>query len=261
MPELPELTIFADNLTKAVVGKEIVMAKYEGNKKLNVPVEEFSSALLSARFEKVQRAGKQISFQVSNGHKMYVHLMLNGGFVLTQADKVERLDSLILAIAFKDGSAMAVTDPKRWAVVALDPKAGKEVPDGLQVTADYLKAAFQKQPKVLAKGFLIDQDKIGGIGNAYSDEILWRARIHPKSPVGKLPPEAIDALVEAIPAVLNEAIGEIRKKRPDAVSGEIRDFLKVHGAGRKVSPTGAKVVKEQIQSKTTYYTDEQVLYQ
>jgi formamidopyrimidine-DNA glycosylase len=144
--------------------------------------------------------------------------------------------------------------------VSLNPTLKSGIPDGMAVTVDYLEAAFAKRPKALAKAFLIDQERIGGIGNAYSDEILWRAKISPKSLVGKLPPEAIKALAEAIPAVLNEAIAEIRKRRPNAVSGEVRDFLKVHGPGLKVSPTGGRIIKEQVQSKITYYTDEQKLY-
>jgi formamidopyrimidine-DNA glycosylase len=54
---------------------------------------------------------------------------------------------------------------------------------------------------------------------------------------------------------------EIRKRRPDTVAGEIREFLKVHVPGKKLSPTGGRIVKEQVGGKTTYYTDEQVLYQ
>jgi formamidopyrimidine-DNA glycosylase len=261
MPELPELTVFADNLRKGVTGKKIVTAAYHGQKKLNVSPEELSRALVSAEITKVDRAGKQICFEVSNGNTFCIHLMLNGGFVLTKAQEVERLPSLVFSMTFADGSAMAVTDPKAWATVALNQRPDEKGVDGLSVTAEYLQAAFKKQPRKLAKAVLIDQAVIGGIGNAYSDEILWRAKVSPKSVVGKIPVEAIEALAEAIPAVLNEAIAEIRKRRPDTVSGEIREFLKVHGPGKKTSPTGAKVIKEQVQSKTTYYTDEQKLYE
>jgi formamidopyrimidine-DNA glycosylase len=167
---------------------------------------------------------------------------------------------VFLSVSFADGSALVLTDPRGMATVALNPKRGQEPPDGLKVTADYLRAACRRQPHKLIKALLIDQEMIGGIGNAYSDEILWRARISPKSAAGKLPPDAIDALIEAIPAVLNEAIDEIRKRRPDAVAGEVREFLKVHGPDLRTSPNGAKIIKEQVQSKVIYYTEEQKLY-
>ncbi|HJV33718.1 Fpg/Nei family DNA glycosylase [Geomonas sp.] len=260
MPELPELTVFADNLSKAVVGKEIVKVDYRGKKSVKVPTEELTRSMVAARIDKVQRVGKQLLVRLSNDATLFIHLMLKGGFVLTKTEELQQLDAVILAVSFADGSALALTDPRGMATVALNPKRGEQPRDGLKVTADYLQAACQRQPNKMIKALLVDQEVIGGIGNAYSDEILWRARISPKSLAGKLPPEAIDALVEAIPAVLNEAVEEIRRRRPDAVSGEVRDFLKVHGPDLKSSPNGARIIKEQIQSKVTYYTEEQKLY-
>jgi formamidopyrimidine-DNA glycosylase len=261
MPELPELTVFAENLTKKITDKQIVRARYHREKRLNVAHDEFCKAVESAKIERVERVAKEICFYLDNGRFFSVHLMLNGGFLISTAKEVDKVANLILSISFEDGIALAVTDPKGLVTVGLDKKPSSEVPDGLKVTEEYLSAMFKKQPKVLVKPFLIDQARIGGIGNAYSDEILWLARISPKSQVGKLPPEAVQALVRAIPEVLNGAIAEIRKRRPDALSGEIRDFLKVHGPALKASPTGARIIKEQIQTKKTYYTEEQVLYQ
>lgn len=260
MPELPDLTIFAGNLSKAVVGKKIVRASYHAKKRLNVSPEELSNSLISSQITKVERVGKEVCFTTSNGDSMYVHLMLSGGFLLTTDKEVEQVDYPVLTISFADRSALAVNDPKGWATVTLNPKAEAKAPDALTVTADYLKSKFRKKPKMLVKSFLLDQQLIGGIGNAYSDEILWRARISPKSEVGKLPDEAVNSLVESIPLVLNEAIDYLRKHHPDILSGEFREFLKVHNPSVKKSPTGSSIIKEQILSKKTYYTEEQELY-
>lgn len=260
MPELPDLTIYAENLRKAVTDKKIVRANYYRKKGLNVSPEELSDSLTSSKITKVERAGKEIRFTVSDGTVVFIHLMLTGGFVLTTEKEVEKLENLVLAICFADGSALAVTDPKGWVKVTLNPKADDRAPDALDVTADLLQTKFQKQPRMLIKAFLLDQDLIGGIGNAYSDEILWRARISPKSAVGKLPPETIGLLVDSIRAVLKEAIEYLRKKHPGMVSGEYREFLKVHGPSLRLSPTGKPIIKEKILSKTTYYTEEQILY-
>jgi formamidopyrimidine-DNA glycosylase len=259
MPELPDLTVFAENLAKAVVGKKVVRAQYHLARPSGISSEGLADALVSGTIANVERVGKQVRFTTDKGHSLFVHLMLNGGFVLTTDKGLEKLDNPVLTIAFSDGSALAVTDPKEWAKVSLNPES-EEVPDALSVTADYLKSKFQKKAKTLIKPFLLDQKLIGGIGNAYSDEILWSARISPKSEVGKLPPEAVDALLEAIPAVLNEATDYLRKHHPGIVAGEFREFLKVHQPSLKQSPTGAHIIKEQIASKKTYYTDEQKLY-
>jgi formamidopyrimidine-DNA glycosylase len=261
MPELPELTVFAENLSKAVVGKTIASALCPNSKRLNVPAEEFAGAVESAKVDRVERVGKEICLHLSRGAFLWIHLMLKGGFVRSRKEEVGKLDDLVLALLFSDGSALAVTDPRGMARIALKESAAAKAPDALDLSTEFLQEEFRKKPKALVKAFLIDQERIGGIGNAYSDEILWLARISPKSVVGKLPPEAVEALARAIPAVLDEAMREIRKRRPDTVAGEIREFLKVHVPGKKLSPTGGRIVKEQVGGKTTYYTDEQVLYQ
>ena len=144
--------------------------------------------------------------------------------------------------------------------MTLNPKDEKEAPDALDVDIEFLKTLFGKKPKAMLKSLLLDQNLIGGIGNAYADEILWMARISPKSIAGKLPPEAVCALADAIPAVLLNAIQQLKRRHPDMIAGEFREFLKVHNPALKVSESGARIIKENVQSKRTYYTDEQKLY-
>ncbi|GFO54175.1 formamidopyrimidine-DNA glycosylase [Geomonas sp. Red276] len=259
MPELPDLTVFAENLAKVVTGKVVAAAEFRG-KRLNVAPEELSLSLVSRRVAAVERAGKEISFRMDNGTALFVHLMLKGGFQFSDDEHVLQLPSLILALSFKDATALAVTDPKRLATVNLNPRVDERVPDGLAVTREYLQTVFRQRPRVPVKTLMIDQKIIKGIGNAYSDEILWKARISPRSLAGKVPPEGVDALVEAIPVVLRHAIDELKRRTPDAISGEMRDFLDVHLSGRRLSPTGHPIIKEEINSKITYYTDEQRLY-
>ncbi|MBJ6751884.1 DNA-formamidopyrimidine glycosylase family protein [Geomonas anaerohicana] len=261
MPELPDLTIYAENLAKALTGKKVSAVAYHQRGKLNVAEAELAQAVTGTAVAGVERAGKQVAFRFGNGNVLRVHLMLTGGFVLTDSGQLSRLRYPVLTVTFSDGSVLAVTDEKGWASVALNPGDEKNAPDALAVTAEQLEQLCRKKPKTLIKPLLLDQALIGGIGNAYADEILWTARISPKSPAGKLPAEAIGALAAAIPQVLKDAIAELRKRHPDMVSGEYREFLKVHRPELKASPTGAKIIKENVQSKRTYYTDEQQLYQ
>ncbi|WP_224985025.1 Fpg/Nei family DNA glycosylase [Geomonas agri] len=261
MPELPDLTVYAENLAKALTGKKVNQVAYHRRGKLNVAEVELSKAVTGAEVTGVERAGKQVAFRLGNGNLLRVHLMLTGGFALTDSTQLDRLRYPVLTVAFDDGSLLAVTDEKGWASVTLSPGDERDAPDALAVTAEQLEQLCRKKPRTLIKPLLLDQSLIGGIGNAYADEILWTARISPKSPAGKLPPEAIRALADAIPQVLEDAIAELRKRHPDMVSGEYREFLKVHRPELKTSPTGARIIKENVQSKRTYYTDEQQLYQ
>jgi formamidopyrimidine-DNA glycosylase len=110
------------------------------------------------------------------------------------------------------------------------------------------------------KAFLIDQSILRGIGNAYVDEILWQARISPKSIVGRIPDHIIDDLVASIRSVLIDAIANIKREKPKTISDEVRGFLRVHNLNRSESPTGHRIMTEQVASRITYFTDEQVLY-
>lgn len=112
----------------------------------------------------------------------------------------------------------------------------------------------------MAKAFLIDQSIVRGIGNAYADEILWQAKISPKSAVGKIPDYVIEELLASIKSVLTEAVEEIKKISPKIISGEVPGFLRIHHPDRSESPTGHRIIKQQVASKTTYFTAEQVLY-
>lgn len=260
MPELPDLTVYAENLRKGLVGKRIEKGEYHGRGRLNVAAGELAAAVAGAEVTAVERAGKQVTFRLGNGNTLKVHLMLTGGFDLTSSSAVKEVRYPVLTLLFADSTALAVADEKGWASVTLNPAAEKEAPDALEITEEELQRLCARKPRTMIKALLLDQALIGGIGNAYADEILWAARISPKSPAGKLPPEAVRALAEAIPAVLNDAVAELRRRHPDMVSGEYREFLKVHRPELKTSPTGARIIKENVQSKRTYYTEEQLLY-
>lgn len=261
MPELPDLTVHAENLARKVVGKKIDHVLYHNRGRMNVTSQELARALTGAEIRDVRRTGKQVSFCVANEVELRVHLMLTGGFFMTGVADLERLDSPVVSVCFADGSALSVADPKGWATMTLNPKDEKEAPDALDVDIEYLQGVFRKKPKAMIKSLLLDQNLIGGIGNAYADEILWTARISPKSTAGKLPSEAVSALADAIPAVLLNAIEQLRRRHPDMIAGEFREFLQVHNPSLKVSESGARIIRENVQSKRTYYTDEQKLYQ
>lgn len=260
MPELPDLTVFAENLAKKLVHKKVDRVLFHDFGRLNVTSEELARSLAGAEIADIRRTGKQVSFLTGKGEELRVHLMLTGGFVIGAAADLERLDSPVLSICFTDGLALSVTDPKGWATVTLNPKEEKEAPDALEVDVAYLQKIFQKKAKAMVKPLLLDQNLIGGIGNAYADEILWLARISPKSVASKLTPEAVSALADAIPAVLLDAIRQLRRRHPDMIAGEFREFLKVHNPALKATETGARIIKENVQSKRTYFTEEQVLY-
>ncbi len=136
-----------------------------------------------------------------------------------------------------------------------------EVPDAMakEMSSAYLKAVLSKKRSSI-KQVLLDQKLIRGIGNAYADEILWAAKISPFSISKAIPEQSVNALHKAINEVLRSAIKQIKKQHPDQLSGEVRDFLKIHNPQAQKSPSGAKIMVDKKSSRKTYYTDEQQLF-
>ena len=258
MPELPDLTIFAESLQKLVLDKTIDEVKYDKKQQLNVAPDILGSALKDQKFIDVRRAGKELLFTLGSGDNVLIHLMLSGGFKFCQ--KKEDVPFAILTVTFKDGQVLAAYDPKGWMKIAVNPDLAKYAVDALEVSSDYLEETFEKKHNMMLKPFLLDQQLIAGIGNAYADEILWQAKISPKSVVGKIPKDVIADLTSSIHSVLSNAIDHLRQYHPGIISGEIRDFLAVHNPKATVSPSGSPVIIEQVASKKTYYTAEQLLY-
>jgi formamidopyrimidine-DNA glycosylase len=258
MPELPDLTVFAENLNARLKGKTICSVECHEAKRLNTSPEQLRDSLSGASIASVQRAGKEIAFVFSNQATLFVHLMLEGEFsIITDPRSVK---SAILTLGLGNES-LVVSDshPKAHVTLKLNPTPSS-VPDALDVESTYFRSKISKKPKMRVKAFLVDQEILRGIGNAYADEILWQARIAPKSAVGKLPARVIDELLVSIKSVLTDAIEEIKKRNPNTISEEVRDFLRVHNPKRSKSPTGYPIMTERVAQRITYFTKEQVLY-
>ncbi len=257
MPELPELTVFAANLQKRLAGKIVARAEYHRAKRLNVTPDALNDALAGHAVERVERDGKEMGFHFSGGHSILIHLMLKGLFHLI-SDPTQ-VKHPVLTLHFTDGEALVAGDQMGWMTVNLDPEPSN-VPDALNITTEYLNSQIARQPLTPAKGLLIDQDVLRGIGNAYADEILYAAKISPKTAVGRIPADIVPVLVDSTKSVLTNAVQEIFTRHPDALGGEFREFLKVHNPKAKHTETGFPILSEEVAGKKSYYTDEQTLY-
>lgn len=257
MPELPDLIVFAENLRASLKGKNVQSVDYHNGNRLNVSPMEFRNALCNTSIVSVQQSGKEIEFLFSNKMTLFVHLMLTGRFSMVKDSDSVRFK--VLTMVFDDGTSLVVNVPKKLVTVKLNP-IPSTVPDALEVNGTYLRRKISERPRTLAKAFLIDQAIIRGIGNAYADEILWQARISPKSAVGKIPDHVIEELLASISSVLTWAVQEIKRESPQIISGEVRNFLHVHQPKRSESPTGHRIIKAKVASRPTYFTAEQVLY-
>lgn len=259
MPELPDLNVFAKNLDKEFAGQKVKEIDVKNKSKLKTSVSEVKKEIEGSKLKKVYREGKELHYEFSNGNILGMHLMLHGGLAILDDQNDKK--NTIIEIHFEKDKILVLTDYQGAANITLNPEV-KDSPDALsdEVNYDFLKEKLSKK-KTTIKAFLLDQKNIRGIGNAYADEILWEAKIHPESKCNKIPGDRIKALAKDIKSVLKDAEKQILKINPYIISGEERSFLKIHNSKKKESSTGAKIHNKVVNSRITYYTEEQELFE
>ncbi|MFO7446648.1 MAG: DNA-formamidopyrimidine glycosylase family protein [Ignavibacteriaceae bacterium] len=260
MPELPDLQVFRNNLEKKFGGKKLKKIDVYYSQKINVTESVLKKHLEGKKLKGITRNGKELFFNFDKDQVLAFHLMLNGEFHFFMEASLYK--NKIIELLFEDKSGLLLTDRNRYANARLNPEM-PDVPDAQSKEFDlhYLEAGFKKFKNKRIKDLLIEQSFVRGIGNAYVDEILWDSGIHPASKAGKIPAKKTKELYDSINKVLTDAVKQIIKRDPDIISGEIREFLKVHNSKLKHTPTGGTIRKEDIGSRITYFTDEQVLYE
>jgi len=258
MPELPDLEVFAANLEKRFKNKTLEKLEVTVSKKLNVSEKQLKAALEGHQLQAVSREGKTLQLHFGTGQVLGLHLMLHGELKLLDAGEPPKFQ--IITLYFKGGDGLALTDFQRQATPTLNPEP-VEVPDALskEMSLDYLKAILAKKGTSV-KNVLMDQHLIRGIGNSYADEILWEARLSPFSVAKAIPERKVKVLHKAIYDVLHTEIMLLSNVLKDGFTGEVREFLKIHNAGNKNSPTGEPILVEKKAGRKTYYTQEQELY-
>jgi formamidopyrimidine-DNA glycosylase len=258
MPELPDLVHVEAGLRAALAGKRIAGARTGDPTVLRVMVTEpFPAALVGRRLASVDRRGHFIRFGLEGDLVIVVNAMLVGRYKLLPAggadgDRVKKDPrSLGLALVFEDAPELQYLDEKRMGKVYVAAAADEsKIPAYGQLGLDLMSPAFTREAfgKVAARrrdqvrAFLMDKRALASIGNAYADEILFAAGIHPKTFCNKLDGAALDALYGAIGQVLRDAIEEIRR-RDEPIEIKVRDFLKVRGRDGKPCPVCGTTIR------------------
>jgi len=256
MAELPDLTVFAQILTRKYKDKVLDRIEVTVTKKLNVPVAELSAALLGRKLTAVTREGKTLQLHFAGEQVLGLHLMLRGELVELKNDEVPRFQ--ILAFHFKNGGGFALVDLQKQATPTLQPPAAKS-PDALEIKKDDFIALLTKKRGVV-KTILMDPKVMRGIGNSYADEILYHAGVSPFSVANAIPQRQAEKIFASIGTVLNKAIKDIAEENGDELVGELRDFMEIHNPVLKQTAKGEKIKTDKIGGRTSYYTDSQELY-
>lgn len=260
MPELPEVEVARRTLTRCVKGKTIDKVLVGRRQSIRTPREDdvtFARELRHRTIESLERRAKILLFLMDEGVAMAFHFKLG-------AD-VRCLDHLIeetagVAWNFSDGTSLefsnlALSEFHLWRTEDLDElpvlKSGID-PMAHTFNVERLRDALS--PKKQVKAALTDQNVIGGIGNTYSDEILWNARISPFRKVSELSDEEICELTRQIRETLQEAIkngGET--EFTDASGRHGRYQTRIHGHEGDRCPRDGNPVQAVKHGRTTFW--------
>jgi formamidopyrimidine-DNA glycosylase len=256
MPEIPDLEAIRGFLEPRLSG--LAIERVEVRYPWLVRSTEKLDSLEGHTLGPVRRVGKFMLFAVDDGRELVVNPMLTGRFHWAEAKERKRPGTCVL-FAFGDGHELRYSDQRRmgrWYLlpadrVALDvPQWAELGPDAMAITEDEFLAGLKKH-RGQAKNVLTNQQFMAGIGNAYSDEILWEARVHPHRRVATLDEAQRRDLYRAMRATFDWAMPILREEVAERLyqsNEEWRDHLRVHRKGEQPCPRCGSTIKSQVQS-------------
>jgi formamidopyrimidine-DNA glycosylase len=282
MPELPEVETLKLGLQKYLVGHKIedievrVPKIFQGNPK-NV---------IDARVIDIKRIGKGLIIELDNGYVLTIHLKMTGQLVFQDKNTVgstlskkvggETLPSKYSHVIFSldKGAKLYYNDLRRFGWIKVvkkdelkdvtffkemgpEPKVGEDLA-GKELTFDYFKNTIQKG-NLPVKLILMDQKKIGGIGNIYANDALFLAGIDPRRKGKSLSDKEAQKLFKAIHAVIKKSLNYGGSSDENFVNilgqeGNYQNHTLVYGKkGEKCSICGSTIEKIFLGGRGTYF--------
>lgn len=242
MPELPEVQTIVDDLNKKVKGRRITDVWFDWPKMLKDPLDQQRNKIAHkhvAVFEKtikgkkilgVRRRAKNLLFSLSDNLMMLIHLKMTGHLLVgrwkIQGKKVLPLEPkevvedpynqyIHLIFYLDNGKMLGFSDLRKFGKVILGTKGqienlpelkklGPEPLDPSLTINEFMSLISSEKRRI--KQVLMDQEVIAGIGNIYSDDILWKAKIHPFKPANKLSIKELKEVWSAMREVLQKGL-------------------------------------------------------
>jgi len=281
VPELPDLAILADVFTAALQGRAVTAIRVVDPLVVRATPDQVAD-LAGEVVQGVGRRGKHLVFRLE-GHDIWAAPMLSGRFGLALPGAARPKAAAVvsfgpgrapreLAVPWVAGAPwlpdagaeleLRYLDPTRMGKIYLAPAGdpsgvpgiaglGPEADDPA-LTLEAWQARIRRHPGEL-KALLRNQSFVAGIGNAYSDEILWEARLSPFRRRSTLAAEETATLFAAMRSTLAAAVELLRERVPPTFERQVRDHLRVHLRGGQPCPRcGATISQVGGREATSY---------
>ena len=271
MPELPEVETIRRGIEREVVGKRIKTVQVTGTRSVRRQTKkQFASRLEGAKVNGVDRRGKYLVLKLDTGDLLVVHLRMSGQLLRAQPkDPVDKHTHV--TFTFTQGGQLRFVDPRTFGelfVTSPDqlttefPELGELGMDPVDEPIPWVKFRAQLLARTTKlKPLLMDQSFVAGLGNIYSDEILWEAGLrHDRTPQS-LSTMEIRRLYRAIVEVLHEAVKHRGSTLSDQqyvdLHGRPGDYQTLHQVydreGEACRRCRSLIVREKLGQRSTFY--------
>jgi formamidopyrimidine-DNA glycosylase len=259
MPELPDVTVYLENLERLLKGHRLERVHLFNPFLLRTAVPPISTAE-GKRVVQLLRMGKRIVISLESDLHLVLHLMIAGRLHWPGKNKGKKGGNTLALFEFENGT-LSLTEAGTKRRASLHLVQGEAAlramdPGGIEVLGSDLKAFRERlaSENHTLKRSLTDPRLFAGIGNAYSDEILHRAKLSPVALTGTLSDEEVARLYTATRSVLEEWTQKLRSEGfPEKVTA-FREGMAVHGRYGKPCPVcGAPVQRIVYAENETNY--------
>ncbi|MGH9187415.1 MAG: bifunctional DNA-formamidopyrimidine glycosylase/DNA-(apurinic or apyrimidinic site) lyase [Acidimicrobiales bacterium] len=234
MPELPEVETIRRELDREVSGKRIKSVEVHGLRSIrrNTSKKQFTSRLEGAKIKSAQRRGKYLLLDLDTGDVLVIHLRMSGQLLKALAREPMPKHTHVV-FTFTTGGQLRFVDPRTFGelFVAARETLVEEVPELADLGFDPVDEPMSwvrfgellVSRKAKLKGLIMDQTFVAGIGNIYSDEILWDAGLRHDRSSDSLSSMEIRRLYRSVVEILHEAV----KHRGSTLTDQ--QYVDLHG--------------------------------
>jgi formamidopyrimidine-DNA glycosylase len=261
MPELPDITVYLEALEKRILNRTLTRVRISSPFLLRTATPPVSSAE-GKKVIALRRLGKRICIGMEGDLWLVLHLMIAGRLHWKEGP-VKQSKVHLAAFEFSNGT-LTLTEAgtqKRASLHVVEGEAGLHAldPGGwevFEIDLDQFGKIIQSENHTLKRA-LTDPRALSGIGNAYSDEILWQAQLSPIALTQKLTPEELERLFNATRDALTDWVQRLRAESGDDFPEKVTAFRKgmaVHGRYKEPCPRcGSKVQRIRYATNETNY--------
>ncbi|HET9886036.1 MAG TPA: DNA-formamidopyrimidine glycosylase family protein, partial [bacterium] len=265
MPELPELAIYRERLEDALRGRPLTGIDLRNPFVLRTH-DPAPASFEGKKLDRVLRAGKRLALVFEGRSALVFHLMRAGRLHLRDPNQFRpHAKRTLLALAFEGGPVIEMTEAgtqRRASLHAVNDvrelmhdNEGID-PESKEMNAKHLAAKLRTENRQI-KSALRDSSVVTGIGNAYSDEILFAAKLSPLRLTQTLDDDEIERLAKACTRILSEWIERVRAACPEGLPTSQKDWRKdmlVHGHTKEPCPVcGTPIARISYKDNETNY--------